>query len=456
MKIIICGAGQVGFQLSRRLSAEGHEVTVIDQSEALIRKISDTLDVGGVVGHAAHPSTLERAGARDAEMIIAVTHLDEVNMIACQVGHSIFNIPTKIARVRAQDYLQPAWADLFRRDHLPIDVLISPEVDVAEAVMRRLRVPGSYDSASFLDGRVRLLATRLDDACPILNTPLRQLSELFPDLHSVIVGIERGGRILVASPDDELFPGDGVYFVVDQEQATRALRLFGHEEQHAKRVIVVGAGNIGLGVARQLEAHGIRARLIERSIARAEYVAERLERTIVYHGDALDRNILEEAAVADAEALIALTDDDRVNVLVCALAKRAGAKSVMALVNEPNFQSLSEQLGVDAFIDPRATTVSTILRHVRKGRVRAVHSIMDGEAEVIEMQLLPTTPIAGKKLREISFPAGAMIGAVLTDGKLSAPNRDTVLEEGDLVVVFSLRESRAMVESLFRVGIDFF
>ncbi|MHA1570854.1 MAG: Trk system potassium transporter TrkA, partial [Alphaproteobacteria bacterium] len=245
MKAIICGAGQVGSNIARELASEGIDITVIDQRADLIRKIGDVLDVRGMVGHAAHPSVLEAAGARDCDMIIAVTFADEVNMVACQIAHSLFDVPTKIARLRARDYLEPIWSDLFSRDNMPIDVIISPEVEVARAIGRRLTVPGAVDMIPLADNKLRLLGIRCEPDCPILNTPLRQLTSLFPDLKINTVGIVRDGKPIVASGDDELFAGDEVYLVVDSEHVARTMVAFGHEEPEARRVVVIGGGNIG-------------------------------------------------------------------------------------------------------------------------------------------------------------------------------------------------------------------
>ena len=455
-KVIIGGAGQVGFQIARRLSAENYDVTVIDQDETLVAKVSDSLDLRGVVGHASHPDVLERAGARDAEILIAATASDEVNMVSCQVAHTIFSVPRKIARVRSQEYLSPRWADMFSRDHMPIDVTISPEIEVAQAVMRRLNSPSAFDSAPFLDGRVRVVGARLAEDCPIIATPLRQLSELFPDLGAVVLGFVREKRLHSAGGDDELQPGDEVYFCAAEAQVERTLRLFGHKAEAAARVVLIGAGSIGVKVAMELERTASRAKLIELNRSQAEAAAEKLERTIVIHGDGLNSEILAEANVQDAQAVVTLTQDDKVNVLTCALAKQLGCGHTIALTNEPSFAPLAAQLGIDAFVNPRATTVSTILRHVRRGRIRALHTLRDGEAEVFEAEVLNTSPMAGRKIRDLELPSGAAVGAILAKEGLKTPAGDVTIEAGDVVVLFAMAADLKAVEGLFRVSIDFF
>ncbi len=458
MKILICGAGRVGGQLAKRLSEDGADVTVIDTSPALVRVVTDAYDVSGVVGHASHPDVLERAGAADADMIIAATQADEVNMMACQVAHSVFAVPRKIARVRAQAYLEARWSDLFRRDHMPIDVIISPEAEVARVALARLVSTAAIETHAFLEGKARLVGAKLDAACPVLETPLRQLTELFSTLDAMVVGIRRGGKLIVPNPDDQLYGEDEIYFVAIERDVERAMGIFGRESRPARRVIVVGAGNVGLSVVQQIEAdpRGMRATLIERDRDRAEFAADRLNRTVVLNGDALNPSLLDEAGIADSDAVLALTDDDRVNLLACALAKQAGCRLAIALTNDPVFSHLSEAMRIDAYINPRATTVSTILRHLRRGRIRAVYSVGEGEAEAIEAQVLATSALAGKRLRDAGFPAGALVGAVLGRDGVRMPHGDLVVQEGDILVVFALRAVVGRVEQLFRVSVDFF
>ncbi|MEL6316486.1 MAG: Trk system potassium transporter TrkA [Pseudomonadota bacterium] len=457
MRIIVCGAGQVGFQIARQLASENNDVVMIDLNEALIAKITETLDVRGVAGFASSPSVLQQAGAADADMLIAATHSDEVNMVACQVAHTMFSVPRKIARVRRQDYLIPQWRDLFRRDHMPIDVVISPEIEVARVVVRRLNSPSAFDSASFLDERVRVVGARLPAESAIAQTQLRQLSELFPHLNARILAYVREGRLRRAGGDDQLFEGDEVYFIAQADHVNRMLSLLGRSSDAAARVVLVGGGNIGVQVAQTIEASGARAKLIERDRARAERAAEALERTIVIHGDGLDQEILAEANVVDAQAIVALTEDDKVNVLSCALAKVMGCPRAVALTNDPSFGPLAGPLAIDAFVNPRATTVSTILRHVRRGRIRALHSLREGEGEILEAQVLATSPMAGRRLRDVELPSGAVVGAVLSgSGALRMPTGDLTVEAGDIVVMFALKRDVRQVEQLFRVSLEFF
>ena len=458
MKVIVCGAGQVGFNIARHLALEKNDVTVIDQSPELIRKVTDTLDVQGVIGHASHPDVLEQSGAADADMIIAVTYADEVNMMACQVAHSIFDVPTKIARVRHQSYLEPVWANLFSRDNMPIDVIISPEIEVARAVTRRLEVPGAFEMISLADDKVKLLGVRCEDTCPLVNTPLRQLTQLFPDLNIVIVGLMREDRRIVPKGDDQMLPGDEVYFVVDSDQVARAMSAFGHEETAARRLLIFGGGNIGLFLAQEIENDHpwVNAKVIEANAERAKLVAGRLKNTVVIQGDVLDPEILAEANVSATDTVVAVTNDDETNILASLLARRYGCRRLITLINKPTYEPLINTLGIDVVVSPRNITVSTILQHVRRGRIHSVHTLREGFGELIEAEALETSPLVGTPLREVNLPDGVLLGAIVRDGKMISPRGDTVVRARDRIVLFAAEEAIRKVETLFSVQLEYF
>ena len=458
MRVIICGAGQVGYGIAERLAAEKNDVSIIDTSPDLIQTVRDALDVRGFVGHGAHPDVLDKAGAQQADMIIAVTLYDEVNIVACEVAHALFNVPMKIARIRAQAYLQPHYQDLFSREHLPIDVIISPELEVGEMVMRRITLPGATDVVRFAENKILMVAIECLEDCPVINTPLSQLSQLFPDLPATVVGVNRAGKLFIPRSADQLLVGDLAYVVATREQIRRTLGLFGHEEQEATRIVIAGGGNIGLYVARQIEQKQGRTRIkiIESNRERAVAAADSLRRTVVLHGSALDQRLLHEADIQEAELMVALTNNDQVNILSSVMAKRLGCKSNLALINNPSFLDITKTVGIDATLNPGSVTVSRVLQHVRRGRIRAVHSLQHGAAEVIEAEALETSPLVGVHLRDLDLPDGTRIGAIYRDGVVLKPNGSLRIKAKDRVVIFALEKAVKQVEQMFRVSLEFF
>jgi trk system potassium uptake protein TrkA len=458
MKVLVCGAGQVGYGIAEQLSAEGNDVTMIDVRPDLVQKVNDTLDARAYVGNGAHPDVLERAGARDCDMIIAVTLHDEINMVAAQVAGTLFDVPTKIARVRSQTYLSKEWSKLFTRGGMGIDVIISPEREVGEMVLRRLSLPGAFDTVSFVDGVVTSIGLTCDSDCPVLDTPLRQLSELFPDLPAIVVAIQRKGEIIIPHSDDQIVEGDDVYVVTPSNQVARTLSIFGQTEAPTRRVVIAGGGNVGLYVARELERRhsGVRVKMIEASRARAIEIADHLERTVVLHGNALSEAILREAEITSADTIVALTNDDQVNILACALAKQLGAARSLCLVNSSGYASVIRSFDIDSEINPRVVTVSRILQHVRRGRILSVHSVANGDGELMEAEALETAPIIGKALKDLPQLEGVRVGAIVRGGKVIIPDGDTQIQVKDHVVLFATADSVRDVEQLFRVSIEFF
>jgi len=458
MKVIVCGAGQVGSSIAHHLALENNDVTIIDQSPELIKQIEESLDVNGIVGQASLPAVLEQASIEDADLLIAVTHSDEVNMVACQVAHSLFNVPTKIARVREQGYLSPLWANLFSRDHMPIDRIISPEKEVAKSVNRRLRVPGAFEMIPLVDDKVKLLGVRCEENCPLVKTPLRQLTKLFPDLNIVIVGIMRDTEIITPSSEAQMLPGDEIYFVVDSKQVNRAMVAFGHEEKEARKLLIFGGGNIGFFLAQEIEKEQkwLKARIIESNRERAEFIHGLLGDTTVIKGDALDPAILEEVQVSDTETVVAVTNDDETNILASLLAKESGCQRTITLINKAAYETIIGSLGIDVVVSPKNITVSSILQHIRSGRIHSVHTLREGFGELIEAEALETSELVGKPLKDVKLPTGVLIGAIVREGEMICPKGSTVVQSGDRVVMFAAAEEINKVEKLFSVQLEYF
>ena len=459
MRIILCGAGQVGTSIAQHLASEDNHVTVIDHELALIQKISDNLDVKALLGHASHPTVLEEAGAHEADMLIAVTAHDEVNMVACQVAHSLFNVPTKIARIRSQNYLKPIWKDLYRHDHLPIDVIISPEMEVARALNHRLHVPGAIDTIPFADGKMKVVAVRCTQECPLVNLPLEKVNKQFEELSFSIMGIFRDNRLRMPDESERLREGDEVYFIADTKDVQQAMVYFGYEEKEARRIVIIGGGNIGLFLARQLEQdmEDARIKIIEVNQNRADYIAEQLMNTTIINGSALSQEILAEVNISETETLIAVTNDDEVNILSSLLAKQLHCKRAMTLVNNSDsYAMLVSSLGIDVAVQPREITVSSILRHIRRGKIRSVHSICEGMAEIIEAEVSENSPMVDKVLKDFNLPKGIFVGGILRKGRVIIPDQDTVIRVNDHIVILSLANMVKKVEKIFSVKFEYF
>ena len=455
MKIIVCGAGRVGFSISRQLSAQDHSITVVDQSSELIQKINESQDVKGIVGRATFPSVLESAGANDADMIIAVTKNDETNMIICQIAHSIFNVSKKIARIRSQEFLGDKWNKLYSESNLPIDVIISPELEVAKSLQRKLEAPGTLDNVPFVDNKVKVLEIAIEKNCPIANVLLSKLTKMFPDLNANILGVIREGKFLILKKTDSMKINDKAYVVINTSQINRTLSAFGHEEKVAKKILIIGGGNIGLNLAKILEAtlEGARVKIVEKDKERAELIANELNNTIVINGNGLDEEVLKEANIDETETILSLTNDDEDNIMACVLAEKSGPdKRTIALVNKRNYSLLQSSLKINDLVDPRMITVSTILKHVHKGTIETVYSLLDGEYEFIEAEVLETSELINKTLKESNLPKEVRIGAIVRKDKVIIPKSNFKFEKKDLVVFLSKRDQLNTIENLFRVS----
>ncbi len=453
MNIIICGAGMVGFSISKQLQAQGHSVTVIDQSSEDIKKINDTQDVKGIVGRATLPSVLESAGAKDTDMIIAVTRNDEINMIVCQIASSLFNISKKIARIRSQEFLEGRWSKLYSKSNIPIDVIISPEREIAKSLYRKLEAPGALDNVPFVKDKVKLLEILIEKKCPIANIPLNDLTKKFPEFKAYIFGAERKDKFVFFKKTDQMKVGDKVYLVVSTEQINKLLSVFGHDEKVAKKILIIGGGNVGLHLAKLLEtSDGLRTKIIEKDKIRAEQIASELSSSIVICGDPLDEKILKEANIEEVETVFALTEDDEDNIMACVLAEKyTPSKRTIAIINKQNYNILQESLKIDDLVDPRMATVSTIMKHVHMGTIDTVYSLLDGQYEFLEAKILESSELVNKSIKDSNLPDQVRIGAVVRKEKVMMPSSKFIFEKDDIVIVLSKREQLKEVEDIFRI-----
>ena len=455
MNIIICGAGRVGSTIAKSLSAQNHSITIIDQSSDDIQKINDSIDVKGVVGMGTFPSVLEKANAMEADMIIAVTKSDEVNMLICQIAHSIFKISKKIARIRSQEYLDQKYINLYDNSNLPIDVIISPEIEVAKSLQRKLEAPGALDNVNFAKNKISMLEIQINEKCPLANIQLNKLTKMFPDLEANILGVLRNENFLILKKTDSMKVNDKAYVIINSSQMKRTLLAFGHEETIAKKILIIGGGNIGFNLAKNIEEtfEDTRVKIIENDKERAELIANQLNNTIVINGDALDEDVLAEANVEESETVLALTNDDENNIMVSVLVEKFSKdKRTIALVNKPNYGLLQSSLKIDDMVDPRMTTVSTILKHVHKGTIQTVYTLLNGEYEIIEAEIIETSELINKSLKDSNLPSEIRIGAILRKDDIIIPRSSFVFKKDDLVVFLSKRDQLNKVENIFRIS----
>ena len=455
MNIIICGAGRVGYTIAKLLSEQNHSITVIDQSSEDIQKINDSLDVRAIVGKATYPAVLEKANATEADMIIAVTKNDEINMLICQIAFSIFNVQKKIARIRSKDYLNPKFSKVYNKGNLPIDVIISPEIEIAKSIQRKLEAPGALDNVNFAQNKIRLLEILVNENCPLINIPLNEITKKFPKLEANILGVIRKEKFIILKKNDVMKKDDKTYVIINSDQMQQTLLAFGHEEKISTKILIIGGGNIGFNLAKNIEQsfESARIKIIEKDKSRAEFIANELNNSIVIHGNGLDEDVLSEANLEEIETVLALTNDDEDNLMVSVLVEKfSKEKRTMALINKPNYALLQSSLKIDDLIEPRMNTVSSILKHVHKGTIETAYTILNGEYEVIEAEIIETSELINKELNNSNLPDGIRIGAILRGEDIIIPRSNFIFKKEDIVVFLAKRDQLPVVENMFRIS----
>jgi len=456
MKIIILGAGQVGTSVAENLSREANDITVVDNDPECLQFLADRLDLGTVQGFASHPDVLRRAGAEDADMIIAVTNSDETNMVACQVAYTLFHTPTKIARVRARSFLNHS--ALFTQEAFPVDMLISPEQEVIKQVERLIEFPGALQVLDFADGRVRLVAVRAYYGGPMVGHELRELNEHMPGIDARVAAIFRRGTAITPQGDTVIEADDEVFFIASRNNIRTVMGELRRLDKPVKRVMLVGGGNIGRGLAQALEER-CQVKLIEKDPQRTQILSEELERTLVLQGDAANEELLIEENIENADVFCSATNDDEVNILSAMQAKRLGARRVMALINRAAYVDLVESSDIDIAISPHQATIGSLLAHVRRGDVVVVHSLRRGAAEAIEAVAHgdpQSSRVVGRAIEDIKLPPDTTIGAIVRENDVIIAHHDTVIEAGDHVILFLIDKHHIKaVEQLFQVSVTF-
>jgi len=456
MKIIILGAGQVGSSLAENLTTEANDITLVDHNPDLLRALQDHLDIRTVQGEASYPEVLSSAGADDADMIIAVTDSDETNMIACQVAYTIFHTPTKIARVRAVEYL--SHAQLFAPEALPVDVLISPEQLITDNIRRLIETPGALQVLDFADGQVQLVGVRAYYGGPLVGNELRRLREHMPTVDTRVAAIYRRNRAILPEGHTVIEADDEVFFIAAKKNIRAVMSELRRVDNPYKRIIVAGGGNIGRRVAKNLE-RDYQIKVIDHNAARTQLLSSELESSIVLYGDAADQDLLLEENIENTDVYCALTNDDEANILSSMLAKRLGARKVMTLINRAAYVDLVQSGDIDIAISPQQVTIGSLLTHVRRGDVVRVHSLRRGAAEAIEAVAhgdASSSKVVGRRIDELNLPPGTNIGAIVRGNDVIIAHHDTVIESEDHVILFVVNKRYIVdVEKLFQVGFTF-
>jgi trk system potassium uptake protein TrkA len=466
MKIIILGAGQVGGTLASNLASEANDITVVDKNESYLRDLRDRLDIGVVIGHASHPEVLKRAGIEDADMLIAVTSDDEINMVACQIAHSLFKTPTKIARVRSQEYAQ--YPGLFRNEAVPVDVIISPEQIVSKHIIRLIEHPGALQVLDFAQGKVQLVAVRAYYGGPLVGQELRFLRKHMPQVDTRVAAIYRRNRAITPTGSTVIEADDEVFFIAAKADIRAVMSELRRLDRPYKRLVIAGGGNIGLNLAKYLERK-YSVKIIEFHLERAQFLSSELHSSIVIQGSATDRNLLVEQNIEDCDVFLAVTNSDEANIMSSMLAKRLGARKVLTLISNSAYVDLVQGGEIDIAISPQQATIGSLLTHIRRGDIVNVHSLRRGAAEAIEVIAHgdnKSSKVVGRAIEDIDLPEGATIGAIVRETSGGENKRkyevliahdDTVIESGDHVIVFLVdKRYTPDIERLFQVGFTFF
>ncbi len=448
MNIIICGAGEVGYSLAKYLSSDNMKVTLIDESIDKLEKISSSIDVRTLVGKSYNPEVLFQANVEEAELLISVTENDETNILTCEISKILFDIPTTIARIKEKEFLNDKWRELFSEKGFRVDYIISPEDEIASMLARLVAVSGAHDLISFADDKVRLIGFKLESDCPVLDTPLKDLTELFPNLNTKIVLMVRNEKTIIPNKMAELSEGDDIYLLSDTNNINRVLNIFGKKIIKSRRVVIIGAGIVALNIAKILEINepDSSITIIENNKETAERAAMQLEKANVLLGDAVESEIMQEAEISKADIVFSVTNSDEINTLVSTLSKKAGAKNCYALLSGDKYLPVISLMDIDGIISPKELTVSKVLKYIRRGDVSDVYELQAGKAEIIEFLVKEGSKLVGIPLKDAELPDNTIIGSIVRNDTVLTPTGETIIEASDKVVMCLLHESIHQLE----------
>lgn len=453
MKIVIVGAGEVGFHIASRLALENKDVVVVEKNPAALRRVSDNIDVQTVEGSGGSPVVLEEAGVRDAEILLAVTDSDETNLVACLVADAISNTTKKLARLRYADYDE--YHQTFRENSPHIDTIINPEIEVVRTIDRLMRLPGAVDIGEFANGQVKFVGIQLAPDADLAGVQLIELPQKI-DRRILIAALVREERVIIPRGTDRLQPGDLVYFISEESELLKNLAVFNKQAGPVRRVMIVGGGRIALRLAKLLEGRNISAKLIEQDAARCAELAELLDRTVVLHGDGSDQSLLNEENVQEMDVVVTLTNDEEMNILTSLLVKRMGAKKAITKISKFSYFPLMLTIGMEQVVNPRLSAINTILQHIRKGKILSAISIKGEQAEVMEAEAMETSDIVDKPLKNVHIPKGVLVTGIIRQDKVIIPDGESVIRPGDRIIIFVRRDAIPRMEKLLAVKLEYF
>lgn len=454
MKVVIIGAGEVGFNVARHLVNENKDVVVIDKDHEAIRRVSDSIDVQVVNGSGSSPISLDEAGLKDAEILLAVTNSDEANLVACLVADILSPSTKKLARIRNADFDQ--YHDNFRKYAPHIDTLINPEIEVVKTIDRMMNMPGVVDVGEFADGRIKFIAILLDKDARLAGTRLLELSSISEKQRPLIVAVIREEKLIIPGGNDRLLAGDLVYFICEEEKLLDTLTVFDKHAEPVERVLIIGGGKIGIRLARFLDEKPVYTKIIEKNPDRCAKLAERLNKVVVLHGDGSDQELLKEENIQDIDVVVTLTGDEEINILASLLAKQMGARKTITKISKFSYFPLMSTIGIEQVISPRLSAINTILQHIRRGKVLSSISIKGEQAEFMEAVALETSDIVGKPLKDISFPKGALVAGIIRKKNFIVPTGDSIVNPNDMIIIFARKQAIPKVEKILAVKLEYF
>jgi trk system potassium uptake protein TrkA len=453
VRVVIVGAGEVGFHIAGRLALENKDVVVVDFNPEALKRLSETIDVQTVKGSGSSPAILEEAGIREAEILLAVTDSDEVNLVACLMADTLAPTTKKLARLRAADF--DPYHDAFKTNSPHIDTVINPDFEVVRTIERLMRVPGAVDVGEFADGRIKFVGVYLEAGSNLDGVKLADLPDILDEERPLIAALVRDEKLIIPKGSNHLRQGDLVYFISQEKNLLTHLSIFDKHVTPVKRVLIIGGGKIGYRLAGRLEAQSINCKIIEKRADKCEYLADHLDRTVVLHGDGSDQSLLVEENIHEIDLVVTLTGDDETNILTSLLAKRLGASKTITQINKFSYFPLMSTIGIEMLVSPRLSAIDSILQHIRRGKVLSARSIKGEAGEVMEALALTTSDIVSKPLKKITFPKGAMVAGIIREDRIIIPSGDSVVEPDDRIIIFATRDAVPGVEKILAVKLEY-